>query len=248
MIKKIHYIWLGSEEPEWVTAQVAQWRAICPDFEIIKWDEKNTDISEYPWGKKALKEKRWGFVSDIIRLQVLKEHGGWYFDTDVQLYNHPEMIKCRDTDFILGYIGYCVLGTAVQYSSPGHPVVAGLLDMCKHLPVDSYQTNNGIYTQYFLDNIPRFILTGKEWKSDIIHVFPKEMFEVGAFSHKDHMTHHMCTQLWKIKKNENFLFKQKIVNYINKKWKCRIIKMKILSYLRDRKSPFWIRYRKDSRK
>lgn len=248
MIKKIHYIWLGSEEPEWVNVQVAQWRKMCPDFEVIQWNESNTDISKYPWGKAALEEKRWRFVSDIIRLQVLKEHGGWYFDTDVQLYNHPNMIICRNIDYILGYIGYCVLGTAVQYSSPDHPIVNGLLDMCKNLPVGSYPTNNGLYTKFFVENVPQFLLTGKEWKSDAIHVFPKEMFEIGAFSHKNHMTHHLCTQLWKNKEDKRSFLKCRIINSINNNWRCRILKMKVLSYLRDRKSEFWLRYKNDSRR
>lgn len=237
MIKKIHYVWFGNEEPKWVNCQVNQWRQLCPDFEIIRWNENNTDISCFPWGKQALKDKKWAFVSDLVRLQVLYEQGGWYFDTDVSLYNHPvDMIPVRNQDFVLGYIGICVLGTAVMYATPRHPEIKNLLNIYKNLKLGEYEPNNSIYTKYFIDNVPEFQLSGREWKNDNVHVYPKEMFEVGSFFHAYHMSCHWCCNTWVEKRKRYYIG----TNFQPFRW----LKMQILCRLRDRQSKFWENYKR----
>ena len=45
--KIIHYCWFGGKElPIEVKKCIASWRKMCPDYEIIRWDESNFDRSE----------------------------------------------------------------------------------------------------------------------------------------------------------------------------------------------------------
>jgi len=82
----IHYFWLGrTEKPESVKKCISSWRKQCPDFEIREWNESNYDISKHPYMEKAYREKRWAFISDYGRLDVLYQYGGIYLDTDVEV-------------------------------------------------------------------------------------------------------------------------------------------------------------------
>ena len=84
--KIIHYIWLGNSElPELSRHCIKSWKKYCPDYKIIKWDETNSDISKYLFAKEAYKEKKWSFVSDVLRLETVYKYGGVYMDTDVEL-------------------------------------------------------------------------------------------------------------------------------------------------------------------
>ncbi|MFI3164497.1 MAG: glycosyltransferase [Bacillota bacterium] len=84
--KKIHYIWFGNnDKPKLVQKCIASWRQYCPDYEIIEWNESNFDINSNIYIKQAYESKKYAFASDLVRLLVVKEHGGIYLDTDVEV-------------------------------------------------------------------------------------------------------------------------------------------------------------------
>lgn len=84
--KKIHYCWFGGNEiPEKDKKCIESWKKYCPDYEIILWDESNYDITKNRYMQEAYQAKKWGFVPDFARLDILYEHGGIYLDTDVEL-------------------------------------------------------------------------------------------------------------------------------------------------------------------
>ena len=85
--KKIHYCWFGrNPKPKLAETCFASWRKCCPDYEIIEWNEDNYDLSQAPaYVRQAYEAKKWAFVTDYIRLQVVYEQGGIYLDTDVEL-------------------------------------------------------------------------------------------------------------------------------------------------------------------
>lgn len=84
--KKIHYCWFGGKPiPEKDQKCIASWKKYCPDYEIIKWDESNYDITKNRYMKEAYEAKKWGFVPDYARLDILYNEGGIYLDTDVEL-------------------------------------------------------------------------------------------------------------------------------------------------------------------
>lgn len=89
--KKIHYCWFGGKElPELAQKCIASWEKFCPDYEIIRWDESNFDLDQIPYTRWCYENGKWAFLSDYARLAVVADHGGLYFDTDVELVKSPE--------------------------------------------------------------------------------------------------------------------------------------------------------------
>ena len=84
--KKIHYCWFGNNPlPESVQRCIKSWEKYCPNYEIIEWNESNYNVTKIPFIEKAYKEKKYAFVSDYARLDIIYNEGGIYLDTDVEL-------------------------------------------------------------------------------------------------------------------------------------------------------------------
>ena len=83
--KKIHYFWFSNDPlPKKLSLCIDSWTEVLNDYEIIKWDLSNSPL-EHPFAQKALKEKKWAFLTDYCRFKVLHEHGGIYIDSDVYI-------------------------------------------------------------------------------------------------------------------------------------------------------------------
>ncbi len=84
--KIIHYCWFGGKPlPKLAKKCIASWKKYCPDYEIKEWNEKNFDINCNDFVKEAYKAKKWAFVTDYARLEIIYNCGGIYLDTDVEL-------------------------------------------------------------------------------------------------------------------------------------------------------------------
>ncbi len=84
--KKIHYIWFGGNPlPPLAERCIASWKRCMPDYEIVRWDESNFDVHACDYTTEAYERKKWAFVSDYARFQILYDEGGVYLDTDVEL-------------------------------------------------------------------------------------------------------------------------------------------------------------------
>lgn len=91
--KKIHYCWFGENPlPGEAKKCIESWKKYCPDFEIIEWNESNYDVNCCEYVKQAYEAKKWAFVSDYARFDILYKHGGVYFDTDVEMIKSIEDI------------------------------------------------------------------------------------------------------------------------------------------------------------
>ena len=84
--KVIHYIWLGGKPlPKIAEKCIKSWKKFCPDYEIKRWDESNLDVNKYQFTKDAYAAKKFAFVSDVFRTEILYNEGGIYLDIDVEL-------------------------------------------------------------------------------------------------------------------------------------------------------------------
>lgn len=84
--KIIHYCWFGGNPLDDMAKKcIESWKRHCPDYEIKEWNESNFDVNSNIYVKEAYGAKKWAFVSDYVRLFALKEHGGIYMDTDMEL-------------------------------------------------------------------------------------------------------------------------------------------------------------------
>ena len=84
--KIIHYCWLGKNPlPELAKKCIASWKKFLPGYEIKEWNEQNYDVRKIPYIAQAYDAKKYAFVSDFARFDILYQCGGIYFDTDVEL-------------------------------------------------------------------------------------------------------------------------------------------------------------------
>ena len=84
--KIIHYCWFGGKPlPKTAIKCINSWKNYFPDFEIKEWNETNYDVEKIPYIAEAYYKKKYAFVSDYARFDILYKFGGVYFDTDVEV-------------------------------------------------------------------------------------------------------------------------------------------------------------------
>ncbi len=92
--RKIHYCWFsGNPIPDSLQKCIDSWSEVCPDYEIVRWDESTFDIKRYKYTLDAYKMHKWGFIPDVARLEILYENGGFYFDTDVKIIKNLDPLR-----------------------------------------------------------------------------------------------------------------------------------------------------------
>jgi len=99
--KIIHYCWFGrNPKPELAQICMKSWKKYCHDYEIIEWNEDNYDLSKAPlYVQQAYEAKKWAFVTDYVRLQLVYENGGIYVDTDVEFRKSPSYLLSNHAFF-----------------------------------------------------------------------------------------------------------------------------------------------------
>lgn len=95
--KVIHYCWFGRGKfNDTIEKCIASWKKYCPDYEIICWNEDNYDIHKNKYIEQAYSHKKWAFVTDYVRLDVIYNYGGIYLDTDVEILKPLDsMLDCE---------------------------------------------------------------------------------------------------------------------------------------------------------
>lgn len=84
--KKIHYCWFGrGKMPELALKCIASWKKYLPEYEIKEWNEDNFNLDLYPFTREAYDNRKYAFVTDVVRLYALYTEGGIYMDTDVEV-------------------------------------------------------------------------------------------------------------------------------------------------------------------
>lgn len=178
--KIIHYCWFGrGEKPELAEKCIASWRRFCQDFEIREWNEDNCDYLAMPFMAEAYAAKKYAFVSDVMRLIVLEQHGGVYFDTDVEV--------VRDISPLLdgeGFVGFeneqYVNSGQVVAAEAHHPVIQAMIEEYKKLhftnadgslnTVGCPRLNTDVMEHFGL------VRNGQEQLVAGIHVYPADYF------------------------------------------------------------------------
>lgn len=130
--KTVHYCWFGNNpKSKLINKCIASWKKFLPDWEIKEWNEKNYDVNKNKYIKKAYEQKKWAFVVDFARFDILNEYGGVFLDADVELLKPiPEKLL-----FHQAFTGFESPGRVapglIFASVPGHPVLTEIMSVYK---------------------------------------------------------------------------------------------------------------------
>lgn len=127
--KVIHYCWFGRNPlPELAVKCIESWRKHCPDYQIIEWNESNYNVSKHPFIEKAYIQKKWAFVADYARVDILYNYGGVYLDIDVELLSNLD--RFLKYDFYAGFETERYINFGLGYGSCAkHSVLKDILDV-----------------------------------------------------------------------------------------------------------------------
>ncbi len=130
--KIIHYCWFGGNPlPELARKCILSWKKNLPDYEIKEWNEKNYDVRKIPYTAQAYDAKKYAFVSDYARFDILYQYGGLYFDTDVEVIKPLDEILKRGA--FAGVERAGSLNAGLGLSSPAaSPIYKEILDSYKN--------------------------------------------------------------------------------------------------------------------
>ena len=125
--KKIHYCWFGrGEKPKLAKKCIASWKKYMPDYEIIEWNEDNFDVNLNPYTKMCYEQQKYAFLTDYLRLLIINEYGGIYFDTDVEAVKSFDELLTNNAFFGFETDRYVNTGEGFG-AEPGNPVVQQMI-------------------------------------------------------------------------------------------------------------------------
>lgn len=126
--KKIHYCWFGGGElPGHFQKNIESWHTHCPKYEIIEWNERNYDVDKNKYMKQAYEHKKWGFVPDYARLDIVNTYGGIYLDTDVQILKSFDVLL--QYDFFCGFEHAGSVNFGQGFGAVrSHPIICDMLN------------------------------------------------------------------------------------------------------------------------
>lgn len=204
----IHYVWLGKgEKTPLITKCIESWMRHLPNYEFKEWNEDNFDVNINPWIVKMYNSKKYAFASDLVRLYVLKNEGGIYLDTDIEIKKNLDCFL--DNKIFMGFMYDCALSTSILGSVANHYIIDDLINIYNTLIDKKPIVNNTIFTNYFIRAFPDFRLGNREQViGDKIHILPKEYFEIPTFNRKIAYSRHHATRFWDEEKVQRSLIKR----------------------------------------
>ncbi len=177
--KTIHYCWFGRNPlPESVVKCIESWKKYCPDYNIIQWNEDNYDITKNKFMLNAYNNKKFAFVSDYVRLDVLYKYGGIYLDTDVEVIKNLDNLLNDDMFFALEAPGVIATGLGMG-SVKGEEMLKKNMEFYDNIEIDPNGSFNKIictkYTSELLANMGMKKINTLQ-KIENIVIYPTEYF------------------------------------------------------------------------
>lgn len=178
--KVIHYCWFGNgEKPKSVIKCMESWKAHCPDYKIVEWNESNFDVNMCEFTQKAYSQRKFAFVSDVARLVAIQKQGGIYVDTDVEIIKNMDCLLDNK-----GFIGFennnYVNSGQIIAGEENNQMIAQMIEHYKNIklkenePPYSFISCPIINTQILLDN--GLQKTGKKQVIEDMTVYPVDYF------------------------------------------------------------------------
>lgn len=172
--------------PTFLVDCMDSWKKFCPDYEIIRWDENNYDVNQYEYTKQAAAHKKWGFITDVARLDILYEQGGIYMDTDVKLLKPLDKLLYQR-----GFVGVEQWGNINTGGSVGavahHPMIREMLDERLKYPFVLDDGRYNIETNGLYETMP-FIRYGMRINNTLQIINGMTVYPASVFHPYDYMS------------------------------------------------------------
>src|SRR5690606_36054435 len=129
----LHYCWFGGQpKPPEVLRCMESWARVLPDHEVVEWTESDLERGDH-YLDAALSQGLWSKVSNLVRLQVLRDQGGIYLDTDIELLR--PFGRLMDEHCVVGFQqtrnDSDWVNNAVLLGSRGHPFLTACIDLTR---------------------------------------------------------------------------------------------------------------------
>lgn len=201
--KIINYCWFGGKDlPEKDRKCIDSWKKFCPDYKIIEWNESNYDLKKNAYMNEAYTMKKWGFVPDYARFDIIYNFGGIYLDTDVEIIKPIDELITNEA--FMGFEDGINISVGIGFGAkPGNKIILGLRDMYENIhfinsdgslnlkPSPAYITDylvaKGLKqnnSEQFIDNVriyPRDYFSPKDYISEKINV-TKNTYAIHLFN------------------------------------------------------------------
>lgn len=179
--KIIHYCWFGgNEKPEQAKKCIASWVNCCPDYELREWNEDNFSLEACPqYVRDAYVAKKYAYVTDYVRLNVLYRFGGFYMDTDVELLK--SLNAFLNDEGVIGFENDQFVNSGQMLAAEaGHPVLQEMMD--RYDKIQFYKADGSMYLlgcpHVNTDVLVRhgLVCNGQEQKVAGFHIYPADWF------------------------------------------------------------------------
>lgn len=148
--------------------------------------------------------KKYAFVSDYIRVEVLVYYGGIYLDTDIIVKKKFDDILFYD--LFLGKMYESALGTAVIGAVKSNVDLIQILKNYKNNVYELMCPNNINFTNYFIEKY-HLNMSRKSILFDNTMIFDRFTFENPSFFQNNGYTIHLFSDSWYDKPVRNYFFK-----------------------------------------
>ncbi len=177
--KIIHCFWFSGDEKDALSKKcLDSWKKYCPDYEIKEWNTYNYDVSKNEYMYQAFKARKWAYVTDYARLDMVYEYGGFYFDLDLELVKNIDVLL--GAKFVTGFGPIRDVELAAFGAEKGSELVGDLLseyelrsfDASKKLTLKDVQP---IFMDHFMKN-KGFEINGMFQNNDGNVLLPRDSF------------------------------------------------------------------------
>ena len=158
---------------------IESWKKFLPDYKLMLWNEDNYDVNSIKFTRQAYQKKKYAFVIDPVRLQLLREHSGIWLDTDIEIIKNLDPLL--ELPAFMSFESDTLLHTGIVGSEKG---AAWTDEYWKYMNRKPFIRWNGR-----LNKTPSTVIISRILKKrgvkldntfqiydDSLHIFPKDYF------------------------------------------------------------------------
>ena len=201
--QNVHLIWIGNNDlPDYFELFLKSFQNYFCGFTIKIWGNKDLNKKNFPLtfkyiqkakrlqgkqmidhegnkmydkGMEPLKYSKWAQITDLMRLEIVYNHGGYYFDTTFEILKPMFKLLNKKGKRFVGcnevprFKNHNILSNSFFGATPGNPILKRLLSKKKLEMIDFYDQAVDFQTG------PGYLRSGI-YLNDNYHIFPTKYF------------------------------------------------------------------------